>query len=374
MSGLKSRLVTVIAAGALGVLTVVGCTAEGSSDVLEETSPTESEGTTLPPGSSGDLSGEDAGKADAKKDGSKDGAAADAGPPPPVPDTPCTAVDEIREKSCGACGTQATMCLEVAGTKKWSVYSPCEDELVGGCIPGSVVDEPCGNCGTQKKTCTQYCAFTTAACTGQPANSCVPGSVELQSAGCGADLFHQRTCSGTCTSPNFDAACSAPPTVIEVGPTPGSISSTIAILTEAQALPRVSGTSCPSATFVATTVTPYVYLQVHNPLAKSATVSIYNSLAPGGVAFKTALAAYDGATSPTDETARKACLKATTYGTTALTGDAKFASLDGATKGLTIAAGATVSVYVAAYNAYNAAKPTDSTGKVKLNVATVSVQ
>lgn len=377
MSGLKSGLVTVVVAGALGVLTVVGCSANGASDPLEETSGAEPEGTgaTLPPGNGGGTAEEDAGKSDAKKDGSvKDSAPPDAGPPPPVPGTACTVVDEVRKKSCGACGTQSTICLDSGGSKKWADYSPCEAEIAGGCIPGTVIDEPCGNCGTQKKTCSQYCAFTTAACTGQPASSCVPGSVELQNAGCpSADVFRQRTCSATCTAPNFGATCSAPPTVVEVGPTPGSLSSTVAIITNAQTLPRVSGTSCPAATFLAATVTPYVYLQVHNPLAKSATVAIYNSIAPGGVAFKTALAAYDGVTAPTDDASRKLCLKAATFGTTALTGDSKFASLDG-TKAITIAPGATVSVYVAAYNAYDATKPAESTGKVKLNVSTVSVQ
>ena len=139
-------------------------------------------------------------------------------------------------------------------------------------------------------------------------------------------------------------------------------------------MPRISGTSCPNATFPTTVVSPYVYIQVHNPLAKAATVAIYNSLATGGVAFKTALAAYAGGAGPTTDPARAACIKATTYGTTSLTGDVKFASLDGASKGLTIAAGATVSVYVAAYYAYDPTKPSDSTGKVKLNVSTVSLQ
>jgi hypothetical protein len=92
------------------------------------------------------------------------------------------------------------------------------------------------------------------------------------------------------------------------------------------------------------------------------------------VAFKTALAAYSGAVQPTDDATRKTCLKgASTFGTASLTGDSKFASLDG-TKAVTIAAGATVSVYVAAYNAYDATKPADSTGKVKLVVQTISLQ
>lgn len=378
MSGLKSGLVKVVVAGALGVFTVVGCTADGTSGDTGDTLPADpGAGSTLPPatGGSSGTTPSDGGTTTKKDSSAPDAGEEDAGPPPPVPDTPCPTVDEVKKKSCGACGTQSTICLDVAGTKKWSVYSQCEGELVGGCVPGTVVDEPCGNCGTSKKSCTKFCVYVAQACLGQPANACVPGSVELQNAGCpSGDVYHQRTCGATCTAPNFSVGCSAPPTTIEVGPTIGSISSTITVLSESQTLPRFSGTSCPNPTFLATTITPYTYLRVHNPLAKTAKVNIYNSLAPGGVAFKTTLAAYDGVTSPTDETARKACQKARTYGTTAVTGNSLFASLDGTSYGVTIAAGATVSVYVGSYYAYEAANPTKSTGKVMLNVSTVALQ
>ena len=376
MSGLKSGLVTFAFVGLCGLGTVVGCSADGSGASFGDTTETDAAGgppATLPPsGSSGGTEEEDSGTTAPKKDAGKDSSPPDAGPPPPVPGTPCTTLDEVKKKSCGACGTASTICLDDNGSKKWTIYSTCLNELTGGCIPGTTVDEACGNCGTKKKTCTQYCAFTTAACTGQPTSSCVPGSVDLSTASCDTTTFLKRTCGSACTYGNFSATCSAPPTVIEVGPTPGSVSSTVAILASTQVLPRIQGTACPAATMSTTVTSPYVYLQVHNPLATAATVAIYNSLAPGGVAYKTALAAYDGAVSPTDEPTRKTCLKAKTYGTTALTGDSKFASLDGTTA-LSIAAGATVSVYVAAYYAYDATKPADSTGKVKLNVQTVSV-
>ncbi len=379
MSGVRSGLVSLVVAGACGVFAVVGCSADGSG-ALDDTSSTDpgeptDPGAQLPasPGSSSGQPPTDAGKP--AKDAAAKDSAVDAGPPPPVPGTACATANEVRKKSCGVCGSQAAVCLADAdgGSATWSVYSACENELAGGCLPGTVLTEACGNCGTLKKTCTQYCAFSASACTGQPAGSCVPGGVELSSAGCAsANAFRQRTCQSACTYPNFGATCDPPPTSVEVGPTPGSVTSTVAILSEAQTLSRMSGT-CPSATLSTTVSSPYVYLQVHNPLARAAVVAIYNSLAPGGVAFKTALAAYDGATGPTDDATRKTCLKgASTFGTAALTGDSKFASLDG-TKAVTIAAGATVTVYVAAYNAYDPLKPADSTGKVKLNVQTVSL-
>ncbi len=379
MSDLRSGFVGLVVAGLFGTLAVVGCSADGAGTVGDE-SPTEpgpaEPGAQLPGSTSGSDSGSasDAGKP--AKDAATKDATVDAGPPPPVAGTACVQVDEVRKKSCGACGTQSTVCLASGdgGAGSWSDYSACEGELPGGCVPGTVVDEACGNCGTTKKTCTQYCAFTASACAGQPASSCVPGGVELSSAGCAqSDQFRSRTCqSASCIPNNFSATCAAPPTVIEVGPTPGSVTSTIAVLTQSQTLSRMTGL-CPTATLSTTVSPPYVYLQVHNPLARAAVVSIYNSVAPGGVIFKTALAAYDGATGPTDDASRKTCIRgASTYGTTALTGDSRFASLDGA-RAVTIAAGATVSVYVGAYDAFDPLKPTNSTGNVKLNVQTVSL-
>jgi hypothetical protein len=382
MSVLKSGLIGLVFASLAGVSSVVGCSADGSGSFVdvEPTEPDEG-GAQLPASTSGGTSGSSGssgssgdGGTKPPKDAGKD-APVDAGPPPPAPGTACTTIDEVKKKACGACGTQSTVCLaDGASGGKWTEYSPCENELVGGCIPGTVVDEACGNCGTMKKTCTQYCAFSATACNGQPASSCVPGGVDLSNAGCPTpDVFRRRSCSSTCAYDNFSMACDAPPTIVEVGPTMGSVTSTVAILTQGQTLSRMTGT-CPTATFATGAATPYVYVRVHNPLAKAATVAIYNSLATGGVAYKTVLAAYAGAAGPTDEATRKTCLKgAATYGTTALTGDSKFASLDG-TRAVTIAPGATVSVYVAAYNTFDPLKPADSTGKVKLNVQTMSLE
>ncbi|MBX3190902.1 MAG: hypothetical protein KF819_28160 [Labilithrix sp.] len=357
---------------------VAGCSADGSGAIDDDQTPTDPEPQAQlpPPSGGGDAAPSDDGgkpKTDAGKDGS-----VDAGPPPPVPGTPCTVPDEVRKKKCGACGEQGAICLAGAdgGAATWSEYSACENELAGGCIPGTVVDEACGNCGTRKKTCTAYCAFTTAACTGQPASSCVPGNVDLSNAGCGvADTYRQRTCQANCTYNSFGGTCTAPPTTVPVGPTVGSVTSTIAFLDANNVMGRLSGT-CPNATVgtAATAITPAVHLQVHNPLTKPATVAIYNSLAPGGTVIKTYMAAYEGAAVPTTEAARKACLKGvSTLGTASLTGDSKFASLDSATRQVTLAPGATVTVYVGAFSAYDATKPAESTGKVKLNVQTLAV-
>lgn len=372
MRRLGGRAGMVAFASLVGFGVVVGCSASGGGDLVADPDPTDP-GTEvqLPPSSSsGDNQVEDSGTGTPKKDsGTKTDSGVDAGPPPPVAGTACTTPDVVKKKQCGACGTHSTICLG----GKWSEYGVCEGEIAGGCIPGTKVTEACGNCGTLTKTCSTYCAFNTPACTGSPAGACTPGGVDLSNAGCAsADTYRSRTCNATCAYSSFTAGCAAPPTTVEVPPTTGTTNSTIAIIEAGDVLPRATGT-CPTATISTTVSTPYTYMQVHNPLAKSATVAIYNSLASGGVAFKTMLIAYDGATPPSTEAERKACIKVKTSGTTALTGDAKFASLDGTTA-ITIAPGATVTVFVGAYNAYDATKPADSTGKVKLNVQTVSLQ
>lgn len=369
MRAVGGRAGVLALASFIGLGVVIGCSADGGSDAISEPEPTDPGGQAqLPPPSGSNQVDEDSGAPKKDSGGKTDSGPADAGPPPPVPGTACSVADEVRKKQCGACGQHSTICL----SGKWTEYGACEGEIVGGCIPGTKITEACGNCGTLTRTCSNYCAFTATACAGQPAGACTPGGVDLSNAGCAdADTYHVRTCSATCAYNSFSTACSAPPSVVEVPPTPGTTNSTIVIIDETQILPRATG-SCPNATLSTTVSTPYTYIEVHNPNAKAATVSIYNSLASGGVAFKTMLIAYDGATPPSGDAARKACVKLRTSGTTSLTGDSKFASLDGTTA-VTIAAGATMTIFVGAYNAFDPTKPAESTGKVKLNVQTVKL-
>jgi hypothetical protein len=382
MGSVGSQVVTaarVAVAAVVGIAVVVGCSASGDSDPVGDVAPTDP-GAMMPPSaalpaSGGPVDTGDSSTPPPKDAGTKD-SAVDAGPPPPVPGTPCSTLNEMKKKKCGACGQQATLCLGAAsgadagdaGGGTWSDYGPCENELVGGCIPGTTITQACGNCGTQTKTCSQYCGFSTTACAGQPAMSCVPGAVDLSNAGCSTTgTFHQRSCSSTCTYGNFGSTCDAAPTTIEVGPVVGNVTSTIATLTSTQTATRLGG-SCPTATLSAsTTVTPYVYVKIHNPLAKSVVVSVYDSVAPGGVVFPTLLASY-GATTPSLDTERKACVKGVNdFGDDALTGDVDFASLSD-TDAVTIPAGGVVTIYNGAYNKYSAANPSLSTGNVKVNV------
>lgn len=360
MGLVRSGLWTLAGVGLFGFVSVAGCSADGSAeDVGDETPSTEpTGGAQLPPPSGTDASSAVDSGGTKPDSGTKKDASVDAGPPPPVPGDPCTTPDEIREKKCGACGEQSTICIG----GKWTDYSVCTGELVGGCVPGTVEQEACGNCGTLTKTCTQYCSWQKTACGGQPANACTPGAVELSAAGCGADTYRQRSCPDTCAWNAFSMTCSAPPTTIEVAPTAGGITSTIATLSASQTAGRL-GSICPNATISTSISTPYVYLSVHNGNAKEAVVTLFTSQAPGGSVLKTVLAAYAGAATPTTEAARKACTKGTnSFGDSSITGSTDFASLDG-TDAVTIPPGGTVRVYLAGETA-------TTTGTVKLSART----
>lgn len=389
MRSLKSGLFGCVVAGVLGTFAVVGCSASGDTgdfDPTTATDPTEGEqggGSALPPSNPDDGDDDepaaDAGKKDAGKDAGKKDAGKDAGPPPPDPGATCATENQIFKRTCGTCGTQEAVCLaneDGSSGGKVSPYGECKNQVPDGCLPGSTEEIPCGNCGTMKRTCNNYCAWSGGQCTGQPTNSCTPGSVELVSAGCDANLYRQRSCKNTCVWENYSQTCSAPPTFVLVPPTAGGVNSTIAILSSSKTIARMpSYGTCPlsSSTSISTTVTPYNYIEVRNTNPKAVTVSIFNSQAPGGPVIDTVMAAYDGTAIPTTEAARKNCKGSLAdYGTSTLTGDTDFASLDG-TKAITIPANSSVQVYFAAYYAYNATTPSETTGMIKLNVKTESV-
>lgn len=366
MRSLKSGLIAIALSGLFGTAAVVGCTADGGGSGIDmeadPTNPDPDGGSVVPPRDEdfGDAGHADAGK---KKDsGPKAEAGVDAGPPPPVEGTACTALNKIGKKSCGMCGFAETVCLD-DGTGKgtWSPYGECGSEQ-GSCLPGAT--QPCGNCGTQ--TCTSYCAW--GACLGQPASSCTPGAVDLTTAGCPADTYRQRTCQANCAFDSYTLVCEAPPTFLNV---PGAVGATVTALMNLKAtetVGRLSGT-CPTGT-VNTSQTPYSYFEIRNPTTKSATVSIFHTQAAGGGVLDTVIAAYAGATPPGTDAARKACLKGVNdFGVTALTGDGNFGSLTG-TSALVIAPGASVTVYSAQYYVYDASDPEKAAGKLNINVRT----
>lgn len=357
--GQRKGWMAIIGAGFLATAGFVGCSAAGGGDVGLDIAPSEPQGgdTVLPPPSTTATPPTDAG-APAKDAGKKPPKPAqDAGPPPPpAPSTgdACGTVGAQFERACGACGTQQALC-EANG--KVSEYGPCEGQT-GECTPGTVREEACGNCGKTTISCDAFCSWTQTACAGEPANACTPGGTELTTASCGKDTFRSRTCSESCQYGNFSDACSAPPTMVRVPPTPGMTNSTFVLLRPGQVLPRLTG-SCPNAkvsSFSPVNSAPYTYLTVRNPGTKPAKVTISATQVQGGPNILTTMAVYDGIVSPTDATARNTCTKGFTY--------------TGQVDGVTVAPGATISVFVGAQQDYSAADPSKTTGRMQFSVVT----
>jgi hypothetical protein len=361
---------------------MVACSASGDGDLLSAT--TDEAGATEPapgPGSALPAEGEhdagkphDAGK-DAAKDASKDAAkdsSTDAGKPAPEAGDACKTLDEVFTRSCGICGTQSSLCLaKDDGTPGVvSVYSPCANELASGCAPGTTETEACGNCGTRQRTCNQYCAWTTAACAGEPVSSCTPTAVDYTNAGCPtAGTGHTRSCNATCTWTNFTATCDPLDFKLVVAATPGDTVSAVYPLRATFAAKRLTGT-CPNGTFSSTTNHPYVYVELVNPTENALTVSAWNTAATsGGTVIDTLMSWYSGNTRPTDDASRKTCAKGAVDSCPAdlPCGDSKWAGLTGA-NAITLPAFGSALVFVGSY--YPMGGSSASEGPVKLVVRT----
>lgn len=374
-----------VCAGALGVLALfagpAGCAAGATSDgplVNQDANPNDpGNSQTLPPSSNSSSSGGDDGmptgdagpvlkpKGDGGSGSKADGGITivDAGPPPPAAPNPgdtCTQQDQVVKVACGFCGTKQTICtMGTDGALTWSVYDSCVGEH-GVCAAGSTGVQDCNNCGTRSVTCSASCTWQAGACSAQAGVGCVPGSWDLTTAGCpagSAGQYRVRQCDAQCHEGNYTNVCEAPPTTVEIGPSVGSISSTVAVL--GGQIGKIDTYSCPISS-ISSTLVAYAYTQVHNPLAVSATVDIYNSAAPNStVVTQTQITAYDSDVAPTTADDRKKCVQTSNEGTSSLTGSFGLASLDDSKK-VTIPAGQTFTVFT---NSRNSAA-----GPIKVNV------
>ncbi|MBX3190852.1 MAG: hypothetical protein KF819_27895 [Labilithrix sp.] len=286
----------------------MGCSADGGAGIETETDPTETPpDAVLPPPSGGGDAGKPSSDAGTKDSGGKPDTGVDAGPPPPTPGTACLTDGAKASRACGACGTQEAVCLDEGSGLKWTEYGACGNELAGGCVPGTVVDEPCGNCGTVKKTCTKYCAYTSGACTGQPAMNCKPTTVEYSTAGCPASQYRNRLCGTACTWGSY-SACDTPTT-----PNKMTLSTTVNGVVSADwalsgTTKRPSGT-CPS-TISGTSLYPYSVVEVHNPTAQTIEFTAYQSKSATGQAnADLVMWTYNGNALPMNDAALGQCVK-----------------------------------------------------------------
>ena len=385
MGSLKSGLCAIALATVVGTAAVVGCSASGTESIagtVDPTVPPPDNTAVLPPATdSGPPPAVDASIEPQKDSGPKQEAGVDAGPPPPVAGTACPTLNAVGKKPCGACGNAETLCLAdgTTGMNKWSDYGQCTGEIAGGCAPGTVTTEPCGNCGTLTKTCNQFCAIAASACAGQPANSCVAGTLEYTGAGCPiVSTYRNRTCSASCTWGGYSATCATPinEIVLNIGAAVAAVTSkTITFSTARMSTSLDSFDTCPSAASrSATSDHPYQYIELHNPTAKAAKVTVYASKAPppAPVQVDTIMAIYASAIQPMTDAARTPCrdgVNDSSFGDEALTGNSNYSIL----KGVAIPAGGSVIVYLTSYYAAGAGGGGTAVGDLNINTKVESL-
>jgi hypothetical protein len=369
MRSLKSGLIALAISGVFGAAAVVGCSASGDSGGIGQDG-TGTDPNVTPP--SNVLPPENPGgdpPPDPVKDAGKKDTGVDAGPPPPNPGDPCPKADAIAKKPCGACGTAEAICTgdAEAGTLKWSEYGQCQGEIAGGCTPTTT--GACGNCGTQ--TCSKYCAW--GACS-EPAGACKSGSTDYSTAGCATpNTYRNRTCDATCKWSGFSATCDAPnnPNKMTVPAAVNTQVQTTWNFTAADVGNRLGPfAGCPAAS-VDSGKYPYVIVEVHNPTAQKATVTIQSL--PGTNGLDVVIYAFNKTLPPPDDASMEACDYQPTDDCPAGSGVTCPASgYWGGLMGVTINAGASVLVYLASYYATDAGFGT-STGSFNLVVRTTGL-
>lgn len=376
MRSLKSGLFAIAFAGLIGSAAVIGCSADGGgTDLGQGNDPTTmppdpnagTSGSVVPPKTPDGTPDMDAGTVTKKDAAPKAEAGVDAGPPPPVEGTACSTPNAKASKSCGMCGKAETLCLAEDGGAQWGPYGQCLNEVVGGCMPGAT--RACGNCGTQ--TCSAYCGW--GSCTGQPAGACPAGSVDYTTASCSTpNTYRSRTCSATCAWDNYSATCAEAntPNKMTVPALNGVVS---AQWTVAGSTKRPS--TCPDTIDASSEVVPYVAVQVTNPTAKTAVVSLYQSKSVTGKPdFDMVLWRYNGTGLPMSDAALGACVGSVAdscTGTAASnpcgnTGsNYDFAGMDN----VSIPAGGSILVYSGAYGSFT----TIGDGTFTLNIKTTAL-
>lgn len=381
MRSLSRSATRVLVLSSLGLFGfVVACTATGSAEgdlVIDQGSnqPADSPPSAQLPqkGPDPDDNGRSGGAstdAAPKKDSS---APVDAGADvwAPNPDEPCPTVNQIIKRACGICGTEEAVCLEdpssPTGMGKVSPYGPCNGQVVGGCVPGSVTSESCGNCGTRQRTCTKYCAWNNGACTGEPANACSPGSRDYTTAGCPADGYRAHECTAACTWTNYPSTCGPLDFEMVASTTVTGEVSGVFPLRQSLMGKRLTG-SCPNGTLSTTTKHPMLFVEVKNPTSQAMVVSAYNAQAPGGPIIDTMMASYAGAVRPVTDAERKACVKgAADPCPSGLGCSNSFAGITG----VAIPANGSALIWFGAY--YEAGSSITTEGNVKLVIRTDSL-
>ncbi len=245
-------------------------------------------------------------EAEASVDATTD-AGADASTDPPG--SPCATNGLVGQQACGLCGFQTRLCAMSDDALVWQPWGFCQNEVVGGCTPGTSGTEDCGLCGTRNKVCQTDCHYAVGACRGEPVGACKPGKVEFQT-GLSCDVGgRKRTCGPTCAFGDYGDCVVPAAATLELASTAGGETSGEFSLSPDTKIGRLSGL-CPNST-VGTAKTSYQYVTLVNTTAQNAVAWVWTSKSANAGAAEPdmVMASYAGDTAPTTDAARKTCEK-----------------------------------------------------------------
>ncbi len=298
-----------------------------------------------------------------KSDAGKTDAGKATGPAKPAEGSPCdpAATGGADTQACGLCGTQTRACLGATdgGTgNAWGGWGYCSSEVTAAdkCDPSIAYPSgACGNCGTIPQVCGSDCHFEKGFSCAEPTNSCSPGDTKfVLGASCTTSgQGRVYTCSPTCAFEN-PSSCQAPPpnpNAITIAPTAGDQVSKIFTLSATDKIGKISGSSCPASQSTSIMVS-YNWISVINPTTRDVMVSLWDGPSTStGSNYDTMMAWYATPATPTDA---KACTSISDdcTGTTECSNDtySRWSGLSG-TKGASIPAGGSVTLYLGMYGA-----------------------
>jgi hypothetical protein len=238
-----------------------------------------------------DARGSDADAGDARKDAAD--AFAETG-------SSCSPLNAVQTRKCGLCGQQQRVCIdpeaEDGGNLSWQEWGACLGEVDGGCVPGTTRDAGCGKCGTMNQTCSNACLWpTSGACKNE--GPCWPGDIDsVLSLSCDAGLVRERECESTCTWTTY-GACEIQDETLTI---PTTIGGRVAKRYHLGQEPQIgyssfwSNGTCGSTSWNSNDTYPpppannqyaYALVQLKNPTAKEATVSVWTYAATGAGAL-----------------------------------------------------------------------------------------
>ena len=162
-------------------------------------------------------------------------------------------------------------------------------------------------CGHRTRVCQLDCQYAVGACQGEPQDPCTPGTTSFVG-GLSCDAGgRSRNCGAACTwGPYSECVVPSFGYPVKLG-APGVVVTALESMGNTPTLPRLSRSTCPTAVPNTQSKNAFSWVELQNTTSQTATVSVWFSLAPGGLDMDTAIAVYPGSVPPTTDATRSAC-------------------------------------------------------------------